>query len=201
MKVWRALRALHAAHERETKTLRSSGRAAIGAALQALSTTAYANSEHAWRTRKGPMALYHQSIAIVAKRAARTLTRAERTGRTSRRMLRERAAKRGHDRHCTLSFPGAVHEANAATRSGSVELNEKWRQIFAGIKDEDLSSVCAALRAVHRDEGGGLTTAAIARAVSSRRVRVRRTHATRSDNGAQGAAEAHHKTSRTAAEE
>ena len=149
-----ALRALHAAHERETRTLRAHGRTALGAALRALSATAYANSDHAWRTRKRPMALYHRSVAIMAKRVARTLTRAERTGRGTRRMRRERAAKQLERRERTLSVARAPHEAGGATRSGSVELNAKWREIFARIKDEELRSVCAALRAVHRDEGG-----------------------------------------------
>ena len=74
MKIWRALHALHAMHENEVGTLARSSRGALGAALRALSATAYANSEHAWRTRKGPMRnLYHRAVAIVAKRVARTL--------------------------------------------------------------------------------------------------------------------------------
>ena len=86
MKIWRALQALHAMHENEVRALSRSSRSALGAALRALSATAYANNEHASRTRKGPMALYHRSVGIVAKRVARTLTRAERTaGRRTRR--------------------------------------------------------------------------------------------------------------------
>ena len=48
VKIWRALHALHAMHENEVGTLTRSSRGALGAALQALSATAYANSEHAW---------------------------------------------------------------------------------------------------------------------------------------------------------
>ena len=153
MKIWRVLHALHAMHENEVRTLTRSSRAALGAALRALSATAYANSEHAWRTRKGPMALYHRAVAIIAKRVARTLTRAERTGRTSRRPRRERTGKQLERGERTLSVVARPYETGVARRSASVELNETWAQIFAGIEEEDLRSVCATLRYVHGLEG------------------------------------------------
>ena len=125
-----------------------------GAALQALSAMAYANSEHAWRTRKGPMALYHRSVGIVAKRVARTLTRAERTaGRRTRRARRERTARQRERSGRTLSVITRPYGTGVARRSTSVELNETWVQIFAGTKDGDLRSVCAALRYIHGLEG------------------------------------------------
>ena len=154
MKIWRAVHALHAMHENEVGTVSGSSRAALGAALQALSATAYANSEHAWRTRKGPMALYHRSVGIVAKRVARTLTRAERTaGRRTRRWRRARTAKQHERCERTLSVVARPYQTGAATRSTSVELNETWVQIFAGIENEELRSVCATLRHVHGLEG------------------------------------------------
>ncbi len=154
MKIWRALHAVHAMHENEVGTLARSSRAALGAALQALSATAYANSEHAWRTRKGPMALYHRAVGIVAKRVARTLTRAERTaGRRTRRWRRARTAKQHERCERTLSVVARPYQTGGATRSTSVELNETWVQIFAGIENEDLKSVCATLRYVHGLEG------------------------------------------------
>ena len=154
MKIWRALQALHAMHENEVRALSRSSRSALGAALRALSATAYANNEHASRTRKGPMALYHRSVGIVAKRVARTLTRAERTaGRRTRRWRPARTAKQHERCERTLSVVARPYQTGAATRSTSVELNETWVQIFAGIENEELESVCATLRYVHGLEG------------------------------------------------
>ena len=153
MKIWRALHALHAMHENEVGTLARSSRAALGAALRALSATAYGNSEHAWRTRKGPMALYHRAVAIIAKRVARTMTRDERTERTSRRIRRTRRAKQFDRSERTLSVAAPPYGTGVATRSASVELNETWAQIFAGIEAEELRSVCATLRYLHGLEG------------------------------------------------
>ena len=140
------------ARNQNAAAIRPAGRARGGAASTVgdgvrKQRTCVANTQ-------GPMALYHRSVAIVAQRVARTLTRAERTGRSTRRMRRERAAKQLDRRERTLSVARAPHEAGGVTRSGSVELNAKWREIFARIEDEELRSVCAELRAVHRDEGG-----------------------------------------------
>ena len=99
------------------------------------------------------MALYHRAVAIIAKRVARTLTRAERTGRTSRRTRRERTTKQRERDERRLSVVARPYETGVATRSASVELNETWAQIFAGIEDEKLRSVCATLRYVHGLEG------------------------------------------------
>ena len=104
--------------------------------------------------RKGPMALYHRAVGIVAKRVARTLTRAERTaGRRTRRWRRARTAKQHERCERTLSVVARPYQTGGATRSTSVELNETWVQIFAGIENEDLKSVCATLRYVHGLEG------------------------------------------------
>ena len=99
------------------------------------------------------MALYHRSVRIVAKRVARTHTRAGTAQGTSRRSRRERTAKQRERGDSKLSVVARPYETGVARRSASVVLNETWAQIFAGMEDGELRSVCAAPRYVHGLEG------------------------------------------------
>ena len=74
-------------------------------------------------------------------------------GRTSRRSRRERTAKQRERGDGKLSVVARPYETGVARRSASVVLNETWAQIFAGMEDGELRSVCAALRYVHGLEG------------------------------------------------
>ena len=68
-------------------------------------------------------------------------------------MRRERTAKQLERSQRTLSVARRPYRTGVARRSASVELNEKWARIFAGIEDGEVRSVCATLRYVHGHEG------------------------------------------------
>ena len=111
------------------RTLRGGAAAALAEALVVLARSCAAQSEHAWRKRKAPMAVYHRSVAIGALRWARVMG----VRRTTREAMegangswgRRRSTAPGGARYCTVSGgsirpngqPGAVGNGDAAARN------------------------------------------------------------------------------------
>ena len=71
--IMEAHRALKKSWLCEVRKLRREARSGLRLVLLELSASARAKSKHAWRKRKGPMAIYHRVAGVYAALLARTL--------------------------------------------------------------------------------------------------------------------------------